>query len=627
MFAKESEVPPPGYYDVRDPQFDTYKRGAFLEKAKRFNDEESDAREEPFSSSDKYAALQQKLDHLAKLHEESKTAHAAELARFQKSHLEELSKLRAHADTLEARLRDSKSAATELTDLRARLKRTENERAQLLSKQKDSTDVKALQAKHRQDINERDRRIEQLEKALVKEKRLVADADAKSRAKEDTSKQLRSAEAKLEAQNKNLVSVQAQLTVARDTATSLKTEKTRWEVELQALASEREDAISGLQRTIDDRDATISELHDTLIQHRDLLKTCAQLYAQLHVSYRALTGQQRHAERLHVERLTRRLANAEGQVVELAQMIRQGGTREAGLHAELSDAQMQLSSLTETVADLQEQRNEAQLSRTALTKELSELVHKRRTLEAATDSLRQELNEANARCDMLTRQCDTTDSARDALYDDMDNLTAEIHILRRQHQILQREHEAAAQIHEVASLEHDAAVKELSNERQNARRLNEMLLRRQHSEAGLREEIDTLTRELAEAEGWQGMYNALAEELAGVIARNELAEAEAARLSAANAQILGHHNPSQRIMYVDRIRRELAEVKQDLLAMTLERDALLVSTGELKNELNLYKSVNVPDEIRPRTAITRITKLGSSVTRPPLLSATNDPYI
>jgi hypothetical protein len=43
--------------------------------------------------------------------------------------------------------------------------------------------------------------------------------------------------------------------------------------------------------------------------------------------------------------------------------------------------------------------------------------------------------------------------------------------------------------------------------------------------------------------------------------RNNLAEEEANRLSKFNAEILGHNNPAQRIMYVDRIRRELAEVK------------------------------------------------------------------
>lgn len=48
----------------------------------------------------------------------------------------------------------------------------------------------------------------------------------------------------------------------------------------------------------------------------------------------------------------------------------------------------------------------------------------------------------------------------------------------------------------------------------------------------------------------------------GLVARNDLAEDEADRLSRFNAEILSHSNPTQKIMYVDRIRRELADTKQ-----------------------------------------------------------------
>ena len=51
----------------------------------------------------------------------------------------------------------------------------------------------------------------------------------------------------------------------------------------------------------------------------------------------------------------------------------------------------------------------------------------------------------------------------------------------------------------------------------------------------------------------------------GLVARNALAEDEANRLSAFNAEILSHRNPTQKILYVDRIRRELAEEKEATL--------------------------------------------------------------
>jgi hypothetical protein len=75
-----------------------------------------------------------------------------------------------------------------------------------------------------------------------------------------------------------------------------------------------------------------------------------------------------------------------------------------------------------------------------------------------------------------------------------------------------------------------------------------------------------LTTELADSEQFQAAYYSLSDEVKSLIARNELAEDEAEQLSKFNAEILGHHNPAQRIMYVDRIRRELAEIKHVRLA-------------------------------------------------------------
>jgi len=71
-----------------------------------------------------------------------------------------------------------------------------------------------------------------------------------------------------------------------------------------------------------------------------------------------------------------------------------------------------------------------------------------------------------------------------------------------------------------------------------------------------------LTGHLAEAERYQEAYHNLVEEVEALAARKELAEDEAERLSKFNAEILGHTNPAQRIMYLDRVRRELAETKQ-----------------------------------------------------------------
>jgi hypothetical protein len=68
--------------------------------------------------------------------------------------------------------------------------------------------------------------------------------------------------------------------------------------------------------------------------------------------------------------------------------------------------------------------------------------------------------------------------------------------------------------------------------------------------------------ELVDTERYQDAYYRLYDEVGTLIARNELAEEEAQRLSKFNAEILGHKNPAQRILYVDRIRQELAQTKQ-----------------------------------------------------------------
>lgn len=58
------------------------------------------------------------------------------------------------------------------------------------------------------------------------------------------------------------------------------------------------------------------------------------------------------------------------------------------------------------------------------------------------------------------------------------------------------------------------------------------------------------------------MYYSLSDAIGALLTRNQIAEEEVNRISQFNAEILGHNNPSQRIMYVDRIRRELGEAKQ-----------------------------------------------------------------
>lgn len=115
-----------------------------------------------------------------------------------------------------------------------------------------------------------------------------------------------------------------------------------------------------------------------------------------------------------------------------------------------------------------------------------------------------------------------------------------------------------------------------------------------------------MTQEITEAEKYKEAYFSYVDQVGLWADSTSLAEQEAGRLAKLNAEILGHHNPSQRIMYVDRIRKELADVKHQLLVLNREKNVLVGNNDVLTNELEMYKSVMVVD--KPRTAITRIER-------------------
>jgi len=98
-------------------------------------------------------------------------------------------------------------------------------------------------------------------------------------------------------------------------------------------------------------------------------------------------------------------------------------------------------------------------------------------------------------------------------------------------------------------------------------------------------------------------------EFEGIIMRNELAEQEADSLSKFNAEILGHNNLGQRIHYVDRIRRDLADARQKLLMLTQEQEAIQQDNEILRTELNAYKSYDPNVREKTGTHITRVARV------------------
>ncbi|OSX66113.1 hypothetical protein POSPLADRAFT_1043607 [Postia placenta MAD-698-R-SB12] len=656
---KAPDVPGPNAYNPQDPEYDAYKRGAFLEKTNRFtkdnpsdvpgpgtyNTETNATRSKPpnngtKSNVDRFAVLQRKLEELERVHTDGKKSHHLELERLKldlsraqraaTEHAERADKLKKQNEQLEARLQELKKSTVseqgDLRDLRIKLKAAEHERTQLAAKQGETSEMKkalqAAEAKRKDDLRERDRRIAELERGLQseKKKREMAEArlaDVKGKVDME-SQQARAAVSDLESQ---LASTRADV---YDTKASLE--------DLKAQAADTEE-----------------ELLERLEQHRALLARVANEYGRLaaatvHKSHHIRVQDQSNNLQLRVFRLERKLANADGQVVELANLVRHtkeeniflaARLREADeeavfyarLASELSNplpdppAWRELDRCLDNIADGL-QRSRAEIHE-RITADFSTWVDLHRLRDDAlvfhssvllkaldqTNALAQrhstQLTDAQARCTELqttlaTAQEDCANAQEQlvetkvalekcqaleaALRKDLDNTRAQ----------MQQEASKGEQL--------------LQKEKDANTRLADTVHKSRMAEEGLQAEIEQLTSDLAQAEQYQEAYNGLLEEVDALVAKNALAEEEAVRLSKFNAEIVGHRNPAQRIVYVDKIRRELHETKQKLLMTSRDRDAVQAHNEDLQYEIALYKSVAIPSEYKPRTAVTRVER-------------------
>ncbi|EPT04511.1 hypothetical protein FOMPIDRAFT_1027782 [Fomitopsis schrenkii] len=656
--AKIPEIPGPNAYNPQDPEYDAYKRGAFLEKTNRFTkDKPSDvpgpgaynadaplATGKPApgvqktSNADRYAMLQRKLEDLERIHAEGKKSHSAEVERLkvelnraQRSsaeHSERTEKLKKQNDALESRVQELKKTNSaeqgELRELRIKLKAAEHERTQLAAKQGEAGETKkalqAAEARRKDDVRERDRRIAELEKALASEKKkreLVEGklAEVKSR-------------------------VDGEVNEARVATTQL-------EVQLESVKAEAHDARAALDDVKADAAEREAELLGMLEQHKATLARVAQEYGQLAsrtVSQAAhsQTRQEANALQLRVNRLERKLANSEDQVVELAHLIRQTKDENVFLATQLREAQEEANYCSDLLrATEDEQREEASVHR-ELDGEVEhlcvELNDAERAKQAAiredlhtwvdlhrlrADSLLQNatalthaLDHAEEQARQHASELSRSEAKRDELQKSLDILRTQYvdaqEQLARASTALDASKAAEAVLTkqlEDAAAERARAQQGLQKEKDAARRLANTVQQHRAAEDALRDEMDQMSAELADAERYREAYGQLVEEVDALVARNALAEEEASKLSKFNAEIVGHNNPAQRIMYVDRIRRELHETKQQLLMLTRDRDATQVQNEDLQHELDLYKSVVVPPELKPRTTVTRVERL------------------
>ncbi|VDC06436.1 unnamed protein product [Peniophora sp. CBMAI 1063] len=606
----------------------------------------------PLSSSfeERYATLQHKLDRLQKVHSEGKKSQESELvttkaslASAQKTNAElssQVEKLKKHADAHDARMQELRRAAladqTELKDLRAKLRLVEAERTQLASKTGEASDAKralhkleaqrredqvVAEARRKEELRERDRRIAELEKALGAEKKRRETAETRAselRGKSDGRTEQARSEAK---------SLDAELKAAKaDTA--------RAQQELQTALARVED-LSGQLEGLRSMLSRITEAYSTLSGNT---VSCA-THTRLRDSHLALE--------LRNFRLQRKLANSEAQVIELAQLIRQAHHDKTLALESIHDIEVErdyyasayhdATQATLPAEDDVDGAADATIDSLRLDKGIADaaassyrsLAHYyfllNRDLMTAYRSSLDELSDEQAQTATREKTLSKETAARAELTREMQAVREELSAARGEHAEVQTQlRDARVEQSELGDKlsaterekQKEAAAHQqaLRREQEAAQRLANTIKMHKAAEDALRSEISQLSEEMADLARYQEAYYALSDEVGSLAARNALAEDEAERLSQFNAEILSHNNPAQRIMYLDRIRRELADTKQELLEERRAKESALTQGDELTAELAMYKSVAVvgpgsTTDRRPKTNMTRVARV------------------
>lgn len=388
--------------------------------------------------------------------------------------------------------------------MRHKLRLLELERDKSSSKQPEINELKkslqALEAKRKDDIRDRDRKIVEFEKSLQAEKRRRELLECKN---QDTKRLFEEQihNARLELQEK--------------------------ETTLQKAKEESQLSNEKLRQIAATNACQEADLLQQLEHHRFLLGTVAQQYGalasqsaslvqynRLEQNYRALQCQQYHLER--------KLANSEEQVVELAHLIRQVKDANVELDQQLQDAleavdlllkmdislghQPEPDDLTRTLMDIdkniQEERaqlayilrdTEALLSAYYHLKadqiQLASKVLVREHTEALTLAEQHEadLSSALASHEAIAARLESTQRERIADHEALQQATTEVALLRSSAAVLEVQlAESRRRLEEIDSV-HVAALKK---EKHAIQRLTTTLQRNHMAEEGLRGEID-----------------------------------------------------------------------------------------------------------------------------------------
>lgn len=259
-----------------------------------------------------------------------------ELARLQKGNAEltdRLDKQKKQKEALDLRVdelkRNSSADKAEIKDLGVKLRMSEHQRTQMTAKHGNVADVKkslqSLETRRKEELKERDRTVADLEKSLLTDKKK----------REMVESQLKETKAKHD----------VEIDKMKDTVEKLKREIVAARDEVQQIQHRLEATIA---KTNSNEESLLAQLED----HKLMLNEVAEHYGLLasntvpRPAFERLTFEN-YALRIQAARSSRKLGNTEGQVSELANLIRQSQEENQILRRNSKDMMQELSSFIE----------------------------------------------------------------------------------------------------------------------------------------------------------------------------------------------------------------------------------------------------------------------------------------
>ncbi|UZJ56486.1 hypothetical protein CBS101457_005806 [Exobasidium rhododendri] len=152
----------------------------------------------------------------------------------------------------------------------------------------------------------------------------------------------------------------------------------------------------------------------------------------------------------------------------------------------------------------------------------------------------------------------------------------------------------------------------LENKVKQFEKIGKKLVHAKMKEDAWMQERRELLQELEVNSQYEAEYKLLRSQAQLLLSKANLYENQMEELGNLNTVLASHTNPSQKIHYLDRLRRDLDEKRVECQVLMVERDEWQSNYREAQARLNLFVKVESRLEDRPRTAYKRVERLYSS---------------